>query len=130
MSLCPDAPVEHFLAASTEVVSLETAILVVICASLIVLAKMVSDLRREVRALREAQAAAPAPQPAPLSAAQPSPASAAPADGIPRDVFAAIVSAIHFTLGGEHNVVAIGPVESMMWSREGRRSIFGSHSIR
>ncbi len=121
---------ELLLAASSEVVSLETAILVVICAGLLVLAKMVSDLRGEVRALREAQAGVPAQQPAPLPAAQPAPTSAPASDGIPRDVFAAIVSAIHYTLGEQHNVVAISPVESMMWSREGRRSIFRSHSIR
>jgi len=110
------------LAASAEVLSLESAVVILLCAGLLVLAKMVADLRREVRALRNAQPASPAPRQTP-----PAPPAA---EGIPKDVFAAIVSAIHYSLGEQHHVIAISPVESMAWSREGRRSIFGSHAIR
>lgn len=116
---------EFLLAAAAEIIKFESAILVVVLVGLIVLAKMVSDLRAEVKQLRGPTAAAPAKPPGSTSQAA-SPAS----EAIEPDVFAAIVSAIHFTLGENHHVVSISPVESMMWSREGRRSIFGSHSVR
>ena len=116
---------EFLFAAAAEIIKFESAILVVVLVGLIVLAKMVSDLRAEVSRLRGPAAAAPA---APQAAA---PQAGPPAsEAIPPDVFAAIVSAIHFTLGENHHVVSISPAESMMWSREGRRSIFGSHSVR
>jgi len=114
---------EFLLAAAAEIIKFESAILVVVLVGLIVLAKMVSDLRAEVKRLGGPAAAAPRQEAASRAA---SPAS----EAIEPDVFAAIVSAIHFTLGENHHVVSISPVESMMWSREGRRSIFGSHSVR
>ncbi len=116
---------EFLLAAAAEIIKFESAILVVVLVGLIVLAKMVSDLRAEVNRLRGPASAAPAPRQEATSQAA-SPAS----EAIEPDVFAAIVSAIHFTLGENHHVVSISPAESMMWSREGRRSIFGSHSVR
>lgn len=119
---------EFLLAAAAEIIKFESAILVVVLVGLIVLAKMVSDLRAEVSRLRGPASAAPAPrqEAASQSASPASPAS----EAIEPDVFAAIVSAVHFTLGENHHVVSISPAESMMWSREGRRSIFGSHSVR
>lgn len=116
---------EFLLAAAAEIIKFESAILVVVLVGLIVLAKMVSDLRAEVSRLRGPASAAPAPRQEAASQSA-SPAS----EAIEPDVFAAIVSAVHFTLGENHHVVSISPAESMMWSREGRRSIFGSHSVR
>lgn len=115
-------------AAAAEIIRFESAILVVVLVGLLILAKMVSDLRAEVKLLRGP--ASPAPSASASSLAAPSPAAGQAGEPIPPDVFAAIVSAIHFTLGENHHVVSISPVESMMWSREGRRSIFGSHSVR
>lgn len=115
------------LAAAAEIITFESAIFVVVLVGLLILAKMVSDLRAEVKHLRSAASPAPA---SPTVSAPPSPAASPASEPIPADVFAAIVSAIHFTLGENHHIVSISPVESMMWSREGRRSIFGSHSVR
>ena len=116
------------LAAVAEILKFETALLLLVTAGLLVLAKIVSDLRAEVRALGGA-----VPKPLPISsnppAAAASPQPVSPEE-IPADVFAAIVSAVHFTLGDHHRIVSVSPAESLAWSREGRRSIFRSHTFR
>lgn len=122
---------ETLIAAAGELLKFETALLVLVTAALLVLAKMLSDLRAEVRSLREAGGSKPAavPSSAPASSAASAP-QPAPDNGIPPDIFAAIVCAVHYTLGDSHHIVSVSPAESLMWSREGRRSIFRSHSIR
>jgi hypothetical protein len=110
-------------AAASEMITFDSALLMVVLAGLLVLAKMVFDLRAEVNRLRSPSPTAPAPQ-------SPAPPVRPVNETIPPDVLTAIVSAIHFTLGENHHVVSISPVESMMWSREGRRSIFDSHTVR
>jgi hypothetical protein len=112
--------------AAADILKFETAVLVLVVAGLLVLAKIVSDLRAEVRSLRSAAGSGikPAQTPAVAPPAPPQP------DEIPADVFAAIVSAVHFALGESHQVVSVSPAESLMWSREGRRSIFRSHTFR
>ena len=120
---------QALFAAAPEMLKFETAVLLLVVVGLLVLAKIVSDLRAEVRSLRG--------NPAPVSPALQTPASAvpasqhaAPSDEIPADVFTAIVSAVYCTLGDNHRVVSVTPAESFMWSREGRRSIFRSHTFR
>jgi len=122
-------------ATTSEILKFETAVLLLVVAGLLVLAKIVSDLRAEVRSLRGSSVpeAKPAPSPQPLPAAVPAPTAPPVAEKsgeIPPDVFAAIVSAVHFTLGEQHRVVSVSPAESLAWSREGRRSIFRSHTFR
>lgn len=111
-------------AAIAESLKFETAMLLLVIAGLLVLAKIVSDLRAEVRGLRNApdQENKPLPSPPPVRAVVPS--------DIPADVFTAIVSAVYCTLGDNHRIVSVSPAESLMWSREGRRSIFRSHTFR
>jgi hypothetical protein len=87
----------------------------------------VKSLRSELDSRPEPVAPAPAPAPAP---AAPVTAPAPAPDGIPSDVFAAIVSAIHYTMGDGHQIISLSQVDSLAWSREGRRGIFGSHQIR
>ena len=124
-----------FFAAVAEGLKFETALLLLVTAGLLVLAKIVSDLRAEVRGLRgtpapesnHLPAAAPAATPPTLSAVAP---STPPAAEIPADVFAAVVSAVYFTLGEQHRIISVSPGESLAWSREGRRSIFRSHTFR
>ncbi|MFA7344756.1 MAG: hypothetical protein WC003_10660 [Terrimicrobiaceae bacterium] len=115
-------------AAATDIIKLETAVLLLVMAGLLVLAKIVSDLKTEVRSLRGTSAPENKPHQAP------SPAPACPpqqaADGIAADVFTAIVGAVYCTLGDHHRIVSVTPDESLMWSREGRRSIFRSHTFR
>lgn len=115
-------------AAAAEVLKLETAVLLLLTAGLLILAKVVSDLRAEVRGLRGAPApegkAAQSPSPAPAAVPQPAP------EEIPADVFSAIVAAVYSTLGDHHRVVSVSPAETLAWSREGRRSIFRSHTFR
>ena len=122
-----------FFAAVAEGLKFETALLLLVTAGLLVLAKIVSDLRAEVRGLR----GTPAPESNHLPAAAPAvipapsvPPTTPPSGEIPSDVFAAIVSAVYFTLGDQHRVVSVSPAESLAWSREGRRSIFRSHTFR
>ena len=124
-----------FFAAVAEVLKFETALLLLVIAGLLVLAKIVSDLRAEVRSLRAApaQETKPLPAPSPAPSASPAPAAtptAPPSAEIPADVFAAVVSAVYFTLGEQHRVISVSPAESLAWSREGRRSIFRSHTFR
>ena len=118
-------------AAAAEAMKLETAMLLLVTAGLLVLAKIVSDLRAEVRSLR----GAPAPESKSLQSTAPAPAAASQAapptePEISAEVFSAIVAAVYCTLGDHHKVVSVSPAESMMWSREGRRSIFRSHTFR
>lgn len=114
-------------ASATEALKLETAMLVLVTGGLLILAKIVSDLRAEVRALRGAPAlesnTIQGPAPAPAAAPQAKPE-------IPAEVFTAIAAAVYCTLGDQHRVVSVSPAESLMWSREGRRSIFRSHTFR
>jgi hypothetical protein len=106
------------LADAAEMLKFETALLLLVTAGLLILAKMVSDLRSQVRNMRKGGSASP-----PVSAP-------APGNDIPPDVFAAIVSAVYFTLGENHHIVSVNPSKSLAWSREGRRSIFRSHTFR
>lgn len=119
------------IAACGELLKFESAVIVIVTAGILVLAKMVSDLRGEVRELRRAQSE---PKPGTTGAASGRGAGIAagpPApEEIPADVYAAIVAAVHYTLGHEHHPISVSPVESLMWSREGRRNIFSSHSFR
>lgn len=123
----------HFLmAAAGELLKFETAVLLLVTVGLLILAKMVVDLRGELRGLRALKPGVPA---APHQAAPPAQSSSVPAaapseDGIPADVLAAIVAAVSVTLGHAHHIVSVTPAESLMWSREGRRNIFSSHSFR
>jgi hypothetical protein len=112
-------------ASAAEALTLETAVLLLVTAGLLVLAKIVSDLRAEVRSLR----GVPDGERQPLSG-PPVPAAPQAKPEIPADVFSAIVAAVYCTMGEQHRIVSVSPAESLMWSREGRRSIFRSHSFR
>ena len=118
------------LAAPAELLKFETALLLLVTAGLLVLAKIVSDLRAEVRGLRGPTASEEnRPLPAPATAPAAPPQATCP-DEIPADVFTAIVSAVYCTLDDHHRIVSVSPAESLAWSREGRRSIFRSHTFR
>jgi len=116
------------LASAAEILKFETALLLIVTAGLLVLAKIVSDLRAEVRGLR-GQDPENRPLPAPATASASLPQAARPEE-IPADVFTAIVSAVYCTLDDHHRIVSVSPAESLAWSREGRRSIFRSHTFR
>lgn len=52
-------------------------------------------------------------------------------DEVPPQVVAVIAAAIHATAGARARIVRMTPLhEKAAWSAEGRRSIFGSHSVR
>ena len=60
----------------------------------------------------------------------PAPATAA-ADGVDPATYAAIVAAVHCTLGQGHRIVGVTSViDTRDWSREGRRDHFFSHRVR
>lgn len=62
----------------------------------------------------------------------PAPATAAAAvDGVDPATYAAIVAAVHCTLGQGHRIVGVTSViDTRDWSREGRRDHFFSHRVR
>jgi hypothetical protein len=103
-------------------------VLLLVVAGLLVLAKIVSDLRTEIHKLRGGTTAAVSATA--TDQAPPAPAVAGPDEAIPADVYTAIVAAVYATLGSQHRILSVNPSESMMWSREGRRSIFRSHLFR
>lgn len=107
----------------------ETALLALVTIGLFVLARIVFSLREEIRELKAAQEP-PASVPVAAPSPKPAPPSTPVEEGVPADVYAAIVSAIFIALGDQHRIVSITPDKSMAWSREGRRNIFGSHSLR
>jgi hypothetical protein len=124
---------------------LENILLLAVAGGLFVVARMVLGLRAEVNKLRsefqrkqEEWSVKAAPVAAPAAASAPAVApAAAPAAGpapdpqdIPADIFAVIVSAVHYTLGDGHQIIALSAADSLAWSREGRRGIFGSHQLR
>ena len=52
-------------------------------------------------------------------------------DEVPQAVVAAIAAAVYSTVGTRARIVKVSPVrETLAWSAEGRRSIFGSHTTR
>ncbi len=43
--------------------------------------------------------------------------------------FEAIAAAVAYMLGQPHRLLAVHPIESTLWSMEGRREIFSSHAL-
>lgn len=89
------------------------------------------ELRAEVEALKSRPTASvPPPAPAAPQAPSPAPAPPKPADELTPEMFSAIIAAVAYTLGNTHEIVSISSADSLVWSREGRRNIFSSHSLR
>ncbi|MDX2080195.1 MAG: hypothetical protein SFU53_05370 [Terrimicrobiaceae bacterium] len=109
------------LGAAGDLIRFDTALLVLVTAAVVVLSKVVADLRAELRAL---QSSAAVPRPAAF-AAPPPPRE----QELTPEEFVAVIAAVHFFLGDRQRIVSITPAEPL-WSREGRRMIFGSHSLR
>ena len=81
-------------------------------------------------AVHQAARAAAVPTVAAPEPAAPAPATAA-ADGVDPATYAAIVAAVHCTLGQGHRIVGVTSViDTRDWSREGRRDHFFSHRVR
>jgi sodium pump decarboxylase gamma subunit len=78
----------------------------------------------------QAARAAAVPTVAAPEPAAPAPAAAA-VDGVDPATYAAIVAAVHCTLGQGHRIVGVTSViDTRDWSREGRRDHFFSHRVR
>jgi len=120
--------------------SLCTGLLVVALAALLVLGRLVAELRSRVYTLENAGSSRPAlTAPASTSSAatvsSSAPTSApcpASSDSIPPEILAVIAAAIHVTLGREARIVGVTParLDDHTWSLEGRRQIFHSHKVR
>jgi hypothetical protein len=131
-------PLAESVPSPASALSLSTGFLVIAIGALIVLARLVSDLRARVCALENARENSPPPAPVALTPAPPPPAalpsvrSGDSADTISPDVLAVIAAAIHVTLGREARIVGVTParIEDHTWSLEGRRQIFHSHKVR
>ncbi len=113
------------MSAEAPIVATETAVLILAVVGLILLARSVLTLRSEVNALKRSSPGAPSA----LGSPKEGTSISSPRE-IPPQVRAAIAAAIFATLGSRHRVVAISPVPSLIWSREGRRQVFDSHRFR
>lgn len=123
---------QNFMAmAEAPALGFDTAVLILAVVGLVLLAKVVLDLKNEVAALKRGTSVPVAPPLAapPVPAASVPASPAAPAE-IPAHVRAAIAAAIHVTHGPTHRIVSVTPVQSLLWSREGRRQVFDSHRVR
>ncbi len=124
--------------ASPGGVSLSTGLLVVAIAALLVIARLVSDLRARVTALENSDAPAPSDAPRSASTSAPAVISAPPhaqsvsSEAVPPEILAVIAAAIHVTLGHGVRVIGVTParIDDHTWSLEGRRQIFHSHKVR
>lgn len=68
----------------------------------------------------------PASQPVAMAPAEPENA------GTPAEIMAAIAAAVHVTLGSEHRIASIVPLETSAhdWALEGRRQIHSARKVR
>jgi hypothetical protein len=98
---------------------------------LLLLAKVVWDLKVEVSRLARGPVPAPPASAAPvLPAASSSGPDAFVPEAIPPEVRAAIAAAVFATRGRPVRIVSVAPADALLWSREGRRQVFQSHSPR
>jgi hypothetical protein len=123
---------------STGTVSLQTALLVIMAAALILVAWSLAKLRTRIDDLEHAQKnSAPLAPPAGAGRAASMTTNGAglPSEisgTVPDEIAAVIAAAIHATFGSRARVAAVSPAqhEDRVWSLEGRRQIFHSHKIR
>lgn len=99
--------------------------------ALLFLAKTLAAVNHRLSALEAGKAgtgAVPARGSAPATVAH----AAAIHSGTPVDTIAAIVAAVHVTLGSNHRILKIGAAnhDRQAWSMEGRRQVFHSHKVR
>ena len=118
---------------SSNAISFQTALLVIIAGALLFLAKNLASLNRRLASLEAAKTQAPLPTPkpvAPTASLQLSPAS--PSDTVAPQIVAAISAAIHTTLRARHRIISVGEIcpNRQAWSAEGRRQVFSSHKVR
>lgn len=111
--------------AEPPVIGTSTALLILLIAGVVFLAKAVADLRREVDELRRSLPARPPAAPV----ARPGTATA---DCLPPHLEAAICAAVFVALEGTSaRILGITAAPaSANWSLEGRRDVFGSHRVR
>jgi len=101
----------------------DTALLILVAAGLLYLAKTVFSLRREVTALR----ALPGK---PVRHFPDVPPAVGNTNGPSPEICAAIAAAIAVALEPGHRVVSITNAPTTLWSQEGRRQVFQSHRVR
>lgn len=79
-----------------------------------------------------------APAPAPVATPAPTPVPAAPAGAIPPEVMAVIAASVAMVLRGKrYSITGVEPVQKpadierlmSLWSLEGRRQVYSSHSL-
>jgi hypothetical protein len=118
------------IAAATDAGSLETLKSILLIVFLVVgIVWLLIDARRNLMA---AYGGNEAPAPAPLFT--PAPAVAAPAataGQLPAEIIAVITAAVHASLGGSAQIVAIsGADDNRTWAAEGRRAIYATRKVR
>lgn len=121
---------EHPKLGESLVYQINGLVVVFIALGLIwVMMEIMGAIFRRVAVHPAARAAAVPPVAAPEPAA-PAPAPAT-TEGVDPATYAAIVAAVHCTLGQGHRVVGVTAViDPRDWSREGRRDHFFSHRVR
>lgn len=112
---------------TTDPISFQTALLVIIAGALVFLAKNLASVNNRLTSVESGKKKAVRTPESTNSARQES------ADlSIPVEVVAAISAAIHTTLKGRHRIISVGQIcpNRQAWSAEGRRQVFSSHKVR
>lgn len=105
---------------TSDPISFQTALLVIIAGALLFLAKNLAKLNNRLATVEAVSRAPFAPR------------EASGAGVVEPEVVAAISAAIHTTLGARHRIISVGEIypNRLAWSAEGRRQVFGSHKVR
>jgi len=112
---------------SSDPISFQTVLLVIIAVALLFLATNLAKLNSRIASLEVAKTTASQPTPAASSQLSPE-----PADNVAPHIVAAISAAIHTPLRTRHRIISVGEIcpKRQAWSAEGRRQVFSSHKVR
>jgi hypothetical protein len=114
--------------APSDLISFQTALLVIIAGTLVFLAKSLSGLNSRLTQIESDGENASGR----TSGTTPVRHNAMPSGVVPPEVVAIISAAIHTTLKGRHRIISVGQIcpNRQAWSAEGRRQVFSSHKVR
>jgi hypothetical protein len=121
------------LIAGSSIFDVNTLILIVFAAAVLhiayricgVLADIHKTLAKPTQPTSQVSAPANSPTPAPTQTK----AATTQDDGITSEIVAVIAAAVAATIGNNHRIVSIKPMNSS-WERAGRQSVLTSHRIR
>jgi len=112
---------------TSDPISFQTALLVIIASALLLVAKNLASLNHRISSVESGKTSNNR-----QDGAIGTQHSAMPAGMVAPEVVAAISAAIHTTLKGNHRIISVGQIcaSRQAWSAEGRRQVFSSHKVR